>query len=768
MLSYDPDTWLLRLRTPDAIKKWLTTEKDYLSDYLPPILLARGTGPKAMADAIKDMGALLELMPDDTLRGIYYDNIGEYWPAFKKNYKLTKREKIDLPKLEKLKKDERADFFDFGFFEKSGAYWTMDRNKEVRICNFVVKILFFVRSENEPKYVCLFENMFGRKRVTAITTDDFTTVGTFRKVIGKLGNFIFEGGDAHLNKIKMKLFFGVPEADEPRYMGHNPGGFYTWANGLFFEGEFYKSNKYGIVQLRHVVDSLENFKELPPESHLIIGDDEHVIESAEKFLEANAEASVSAYIDQKKVHHLSFYFLPFSTKLKITEHDDDDFEFERKFKYYETKKDVSFVTWSKLMRAVYGDNGMVGVAYYLMSLFRDIVYKANNNYIPLLGFFGPRGSGKSTAARSLNRMFGDGLEDGVNLESGSTATGIRRYMASMQNAILWLNEYKNSLPDYTLGMIKGIADGSGKLTGRNTGGNETKNYRPRCTVVFCGQDLPTKDPAILSRSIICEFDSKDRNRTKLDELMAMETTGVGTVITCALLTHRQRVKDFYHELEPHVTKYIRKKCKERNIDADDRLVLNITSLLTVTMIVAEPQPEVESELTAEGMTEQVLLADETDYKHQLGFSIKHLGDILIGKLKLQVDIQHTSDDVEQYFQVLMAMVERGIVKEGHHYKISKETDGARLYLRVGTIHAMYRQFAGQAGYAVMDVGTLKSYLMKHKCFVAYKDNGVKFEHEQNKTSAMVLNYDLLRSYDIQLRMNMEYEKKLDENNELMK
>ncbi len=34
---------------------------------------------------------------------------------------------------------------------------------------------------------------------------------------------------------------------------------------------------------------------------------------------------------------------------------------------------------------------------------------------------------------------------------------MRRYMSSAQNSIVWLNEYKNTLPSSTLGMIKGIA-----------------------------------------------------------------------------------------------------------------------------------------------------------------------------------------------------------------------------------------------------------------------------------------------------------------------
>lgn len=765
-MAYDPDTWLLYLRTPDAIKKWLLSEKDYLTDYLPAVLQARGTGPKAVADAITQMGLKVELIEDDMLRKSYYDHISDYWPAFKKNYKLKKREiNAPLPELEKLKKDVKEAFFKDMFWEEGGAYWTMNNNQgKFRMCTFTMEVLFFVRTNNEPKYVCSLRNIYGQSSIAAISTDDFVTLGTFKKSIERLGpGFIFEGSEVHLTKLKLKLFYGVKIADEPRFMGYNHAGFYTWANGLFFDGSFYKSNKYGIVQLRHRIDTMDDFKELAPQTHVIFGDDEFVVDSPEKFFELNPEETVSSYISNGKVSKLSFYFLPFSTRIRVGQDEDDAFEFEKKFRYFEPDAkdpEPSFSHWAKLMRAVYHDNGVVAIAYYLMSLFRDIVYKGNNNYIPLLGFFGPRQSGKSTCARSINKMFGEGLKDGVNLESGSTATGIRRYMASMQNAILWLNEYKNSLPEYTLGMIKGISDGSGKITGRNTSGNETKNYEPRCAVVLCGQDMPTKDPAILSRSIVCEFEAKNRDRDKLDELIGMENRGAGTVITCHLLSHRDRMKELYKKWEPYVTKYIRSEAKKKEIDADDRIILNVTSLLTTCLIISNPKvtSEHEPESLEELMPLLINSTEREDDGEDLGFSLSHLANILIEKLRMQVEIQHTSDDVEQYFQVLMSLASKGLIRDGEHYMIKRGTDGtATLYLRTRYIHGLYRQAAQQQNMAVMDASTLTTYITKHKAYKGYEPKGVKFDHEPNKTSATLMNYDLLRSYGIELKMSKEIE-----------
>ncbi len=247
-----------------------------------------------------------------------------------------------------------------------------------------------------------------------MTTDDFVSVGTFRRVVGRFG-FVFEGNDNHLNKIKLMLFHGVKIAQEPKYMGYNSSGnFYTWANGLYHNGKFHKADKYGIVQLEHPIKTMDEFNAVPAESQIMFAGDLHIVENPERFIEKNGEDLVHQYIAQGKASLLSFYFLPFSTTLKITHSEDDgddDFEFERRFKYTPPKKDaepLKFTHWASLMQRVYAANGRIAIAYYCMSLFRDIVYKANKSYIPILGLFGPRGTGKSTCARSLNKMFGEG------------------------------------------------------------------------------------------------------------------------------------------------------------------------------------------------------------------------------------------------------------------------------------------------------------------------------------------------------------------------
>lgn len=727
--KHDPDSYLLHLCTKSKIRNWLVQEEDYLSEYLLRECMEKSEeGPKCRADQIKRMGEAVELIQDDVLRSTYYDNICGDWMAFKKGYKLQKREDTaSIRGLDKLKKNERAEYFDFGFIEKDGGYYSLERNGKVRISNFTLEILYFVQSSETPKYVCQITNMFGEKHITAITTDDFTTVGTFRKSVGRYGNFIFEGNDTHLNKIKTKIFHGVKKAIEPSYMGWNlQGKFYTWANGIFYDGQFFKADKYGMVMLKIPIATMDDFKKLPPMSQIVMKDEILVITWVNEFIEEQGEELVTKYVESRTTFLLNYYYLPFATSLKLFREDDseDTYQFERMFKF--NPDGITFNEWAKLFYEVYGDNGLIGICFYVTALFRDIIFKTNNGYVPMLGGFGPRQSGKSTWARSLCRLFGEPLSDGMNLESGSTTTAAARYMASYSNALVWLNEYKNSLNDSVRGMIKGISDGNGKITGRKTQGNQVRVGNPRSCAILTGQDLPTKDPAIYSRNAPCEFDGQRRAHDKYNLLTSLEAENKMTSVTNELLNHRRYIEEGYPKWSKKFIASLRHQYKELGRRVDDRLIMNIVSIIAPVNI-----------LNSQGLI-------------QLPFEWEKVNEVIDEKLIQQLAIQATADDVESYFTVLMSMCGTLAFQHGEHYEIKKQTDGLiKLYLRTGSYHANYAAKCKQSDNTPMTLGTVRSYLEKHHTFLE-KRSGVRFSKYKNPTSAHVFDYQKLMDQGIEL------------------
>lgn len=732
----DPDDMLKRrIKSEEDLEAWQRKQRPYITGaLLDECEKDAALGGHDKAGAIGRMGEVLELIENDTLRQVYYGDVAEAWPDFKRGYKLVKRgqDGLDKKALENLG-DNRADYFDFGFFEKDGCFYCYTKKAETRICNFTFSIQYFVLSQNEPKYVCHFTNMFGTSRTMAVTTDDFTSVATFKKCVARLGNFIFEGNDEQLNLLKIKLFHGVAEAVQPRTMLYNPtGDFTTFANGLLYRDKFFPADRYGIVRLERPVATLEELAELRSEAHVGVGDDVHVLHSPEKLAGKLEKAGkkLAVLLEQGEVMHQAHYFLPFASTLKLTDDDDDNYENERRFRLNPKVPGISFEDWSTLLGKAYGPNSLVMVSFYLAAVFRDILYKANGNYFPLLHLYGLRGSGKSKAAEALISCFGQFSEEtAIRLAGGATATGIQRYMSTARNSLMMLDEYKNYLPMPTIELLKGIANGTGKLMGRATGGNETKSLRPLSSAVVCGQDLPTRDPALLSRSIVLEFSEemkRQNDRAAYEELRTYQESGATVHVTRELLKYRD-VMNTYRRREPDVTRRIRQHCQEQLgiEDPEDRTVQNAATLYT----------------TAEILSEAGL---------KLPFALEDLFGKLMERIQEVIQIQHTSDDVEQYFMVLSSMIGREIL-EGRHFKLWKEEDGiTKLFLRVRQVHPLYLQAAARQGIEALSAATIRSYLTKSRFFLEDRTKGVRFSEEHNATSAMVFNYDRMRDDGVEL------------------
>lgn len=731
----DPDEMLKRrCKSPEDLEAWQRKRRDYIrGELLTACEKDAALGGHDKAAAIGRMGEVLELIDNDTLRQVYYGDVCEAWADFKRGYKLTKRgqDGLDKKALESLG-DSRADYFDFGFFEEEGCFYCYAKKAKVRICNFTFDIQYFVLSQNEPKYVCHFTNMFGTSRTMAVTTDDFTSVATFKKCVARLGNFIFEGNDEQLNLLKIKLFHGVAEAVQPRTMFYNPSGdFTTFANGLLYQNKFFTADRYGIVKLERPVATMEELAELRGESHLGIGDYVHVLQSPEKLAKKlGGDEALGQLVDEGKVVHQAHYFLPFASTLKLTDDDDDNYETERRFKLNMKQTGLTFEDWSALLAKAYGSNSLVMISFYLAAIFRDILYKANGNYFPLLHLYGLRGSGKSKAAEALISCFGQFSEEtAIRLAGGATATGIQRYMSTARNSLMMLDEYKNYLPMPTIELLKGIANGTGKLMGRATGGNETKSLRPLSSAVVCGQDLPTRDPALLSRSVVLEFSEemkRQNDRTAYEELRTHQESGATVHVTKELLKYRD-VMGTYRRREPDVTRRIRTHCQEQLgiADPEDRTVQNAATLYT----------------TAEILSEAGL---------KLPFALEALFGKLMERIQEVIQIQHTSDDVEQYFMVLGSLVGRDII-EGRHFKLLKEEDGiTKLFLRHRLVHPLYLQAAARQGIEPLSAATIRSYLTKSRFFLEDRTKGVRFKEEPNATSAMVFDYDRMRADGVEL------------------
>lgn len=724
------------------VAEWVRGAQDYITAYaVAEAMKDADLGMREKAQAITALGELLESLPNPVERQTYWEEVASLWPPFKKAYKLAKRKAEPALEVKKETKDALArltaeqmtDSMEAGFFERHGGYWFYDTQKgrEICICEFTIEFLFFVVSNNRPKYVVRLTNSFGRYRLVSFSTDDLVSKDAFNKAIGRLHGYVFEGSQHHLNRIKIKLWAGCREALEASTLGWNEKTqLYAWNNGLLRNGEFFPSDKYGVVTLRKPVAALEALEKLPHESQLEIDGTVPVLNTPAEILTAPGMSAelLTELIAANKVVELSYHYLPSSGSFSFGGDEADDLAV--KFRHLGTGT-LTFSEWAALICEVNGhDNGRTMVAFYVAALFRSIIHKANGGYFPILFHFGLMGSGKSQSCLNLMYMFGTPPhDDGLTLQSGSTTTAMQRILTGRADALVWLNEYKNTLPDSIIGTLKDLAGGSGKTVGVATSGNETRTMVPKSAAIISGEQLPTIAQSLMDRCIINEFDKRDQLKTQeaYQRLGDLQKAGETTAVTVELLAHRPLVQAGYKKLEPACTAELRAAGKALLGDEpNSRAVLNLTSVLTPCRLLMEA-----------GVV--------------FPFTYDELKTTLLAKLAISVSIQNVSNDVETYFLTLTGLNPQ-LCEEGTHYKIEKDGTGrVLLFVRTMDVQGPYQQALKAQGGAPMAIGALRSYLEKHRCYVETVKH-TRFANRPNSTSAMVFDYQMLRELGIEFRM----------------
>lgn len=422
------------------------------------------------------------------------------------------------------------DALKYGIYEHEGVYYTRGSRGggDFPISNFTMKILYHIQTGDDHAYRMIsIENVYGFYKMIMMNTDDFVSIGSFKKVIARQGDFIFKGADSDLSRLQEFL-----QKDEKRTifiksLGWNKrGSFYAFANGVVVpnEGEvkFVDVDKYGILTLN---------------------DKNYVIPALSEM-----------YIDK-----------------------DEMYTNEKKFVF--KKAPMDFNEWASLFIKAYGEKGKVAILFYIGCLFRDIIMKQIQRY-PLLNLFGPPGAGKGQIAESLMAMFGE-PQDQIMLGGASTVVGFMRKFAQFSNALVWLDEYKNNLPVKFIESFKNLYDGKGYERGKMTNDFSTESTPILSSCILSGQDMPTQEAALFMRCIMLTFREgkfTQEQRDAFQKLKDVEKNGLSE-ITASLLHYRGRVEDNFKEKQSKIFQALFKEIANPNVD--DRMILNISILLTL-------------------------------------------------------------------------------------------------------------------------------------------------------------------------------------------
>ena len=424
------------------------------------------------------------------------------------------------------------DAIKYGVYVHENIYWSRGKT-DYPVSNFTMKVLYHVETGEEQAYrLIAVKNVYGFEVVINLNTDDFVSLGSFKKVLARKGDFIFKGSDADLTRLQEFLQKDEIKTDHVKTLGYQPrGNFWAWANG--------------IMPLKPTAEGQLDF--MPADDFGIV-----------------------TYQDRN-------YFLPACSKMFAEK--DDLFINEKKFRYIEPATKFSFKDWSAMFHNTYGKKSIAGILFYIGALYRDITMKQIQRF-PLLNLFGPPGAGKGQMAESIMAMFGE-RQDQIMLGGASTVVGFMRKFAQFRNSIVWLDEYKNNLTVKFLESFKNIYDGKGYERGKMTNDFTTESTPIHSSCILSGQDMPTQEPALFMRVIMVAFqDGKfsEEQRTSFQTLKnEFEMNGLSN-ITADLFRHRNLVQEnFKDRLQIIFKETIRDVA---NTEVDDRMIMNIAILLT--------------------------------------------------------------------------------------------------------------------------------------------------------------------------------------------
>jgi hypothetical protein len=558
---------------------------------------------------------------------------------------------------------------DYGYYEYKHRYWFFRSGDKIEpVSNFTMRVLYLIVGAN-PKRIVEVTNVFGKKAVIDLSIEDLISLDKFRFRVESLGNFLFEGKASDLTRIKSNLLNHEKPSIEIARLGQYKDRFFAWANGLYDGDAFFPVDDRGMVDYR----------------------DEH-------------------------------YYIPVFGSTRSE--DDEDLRNYRKFLH--RPSGVTFQQWSRLFCDVYGDNGRLGIAFFLFALFSDIVFD-RTKAAPMLFLFGQRGSGKGTMAQSLMALYGHG-QDPIMLGGASTVVGFMRKLGQFTNALVWLDEYKNDIGEKKIESLKNIWDRVGYERGVKDSSNRTQSTPVTSSAIISGQEIPNAEPALFSRTVLCEFKSMARSQeevTRFNDLRTMEHGGI-TNVTLEVLSLREKVIAEFEANYTEIAKTFRAAMADQ--DVIERQVINYAILVGLVRTAERYLP--------------------------MPFTSIELYTIAERYMMRQQSMMGTANEVQQFFEMVVFLLSSGLIADGKDIYVIRGV----LKLRLSTVFPLYREHGRRQGMRVMDRGTLSNYLANCPAYLdkESKQGSHYFPSLPNPTSAACfLCTEIQRYYGIDLMENIQ-------------
>ena len=512
----DPDEYF-----KDRMNSYQDCLENHTQDFVNFYAADRFSGVSSVsdkADIIREVCEMVSFASSESAIDMYIDDLGKTYGSKKTWVQAISdiRNERQMEGRTQMSRSNEEMWAQFGFVEEGNCYVSYGKNGNHEWSNFVMKPLTHVRSMTNSKRLYLIKNKYGMEQTIEFKQEELVSLAKFRVRIESMGNFLWLATETELFRLKNYLYLNTETCDEITQLGwQRQYGFFAWGNGGVVDGKFVAADEVGILRIG------------------------------------------------SRAYYLPAFSKIFADEINL-------FQFERRFVHAQSNG-ISLREYVGKMVRVFGDNAVIAVCFLVATLFKDVVTRVTKSF-PILNLFGPKGSGKSELGYSLTSFF-IVKNNPPNLQS-TTKAALAEAVAQVSNAIVHLDEYKNSLDIDKIELLKGMWDGTGRDRMNMDRDKKREMTRVDSGIVLSGQEMPTADIALFSRMIFLTFSGTthtEEEAGRFDELKQIEANGL-THLTNRILSYRHKVEIDFAQVRDYVTRDLRQQLGETRVE--DRTLLN--------------------------------------------------------------------------------------------------------------------------------------------------------------------------------------------------
>ncbi len=651
----DPDTYFKDINDFRS-----APEKDFVIWYA-SLCYSKSLPVNKRTEIVQEIAQLVALYNNPVKEEMLIDELGSMFgqkSLWKTAIKEACKANQENDKQSNAKTLDRDSYAKYGFFVDANRYYSISKDgDEVPWSNFILEPMLHIKDAINPKRIFRAINYKGRTELIEFKQEELVSLAKFKHIVEGRGNFLWKTNETNLTRLKEYLYENTDTAVEITQLGNNDNGFFAFGNGIFYNDEWYPVDENGVVRL------------------------------------PNGE---------------NYYLPAFSS---IWSNSPKLYRWERKF-IHQSLNGISFYDFCNHIVSVFGDNGMIGICYYLASLFRDVIYKQTQHF-PMLNLFGPKGTGKSELGHCLMSFF-VAKNEAPNIEN-STIAALASVVEQTANALVHLDEFKNDIDLRKREFLKGLWDGTGRTKMNMDNDKKKETTQVDSGVIVSGQEMATADVALFSRMLFLEFNNCEfskQQQLRFDKLKEIRQKGC-THITLELLRFREKFCLEFSQNYREATKELQNKTEGKMIETRNLMnwVIPIAAFRTLKNVVNVP------------------------------FSYEKLFESVVSFMLNQNEKCKRNNDIAQFWNILNYLKSDGLIYNDADYKVKSYSkmsfDKPKgsvefknltpiLLLRKSRIFMLYKKQGRSAGDVTIPEASLLYYLENSKGYLGTK-RSVRFK-----------------------------------------